>query len=72
MSKYGSCFRDWDEDQRMGGSCRKIRDWITTSHTSLYLHSKAPRQQFMTTPCEAIMEDTRETEARSEAGLSYQ
>ena len=50
------------------------RSWITTSHshTSLYLHSSDPRQQFMTTPCEAIMEDTRETEARSEAGLSYQ
>ena len=48
------------------------RSWITTSHTSLYLHSSDPRQQFMTTPCEAIMEDTRETEARSEAGHSYQ
>ena len=31
------------------------------SHTSLYLHNNAPRQQLMTTPCEAIMEDTRET-----------
>ena len=53
---------DWDEDQRMEGSCRKIRDQITTnhSHTSLYLHSNDPRQQFMTTPCEAIMEDTRQ------------
>ena len=52
---------------------RRIMWWAEDhkSHTSLYLHSSAPRQQFMTTPCEAIMEDTRETEARSEAMVSY-